>query len=313
MSPCPICDCGKRMFFRRKDDRDLVICEECRHVTWAELPTEQQLADYYADQYTEKHGQFDVQAENLSYYADHAKELAGLVKKNVADIAIADIGCSYPTFLQQVVGQGARRVFGVDWSQEARAYGRKVGVPVITPDEFEGVPDESLDVLRYSHTLEHLPDPRQVVLCQIRKLKHRGLLYITQPNFPVFKLTQSPVDLKDSVWPTHLHYFNPLSLQILLDRVGVKLIRIFTTTAENEAEQIYRPIIDLGYATARLKHMAGLDERARGPLTAYPFFAGENVGIYAIRNGPSQKPRNTPPKDRNQIELIFGLLKRFRL
>ena len=280
---CPICE-SEQTNFHRKDGRELLICRACRHISWGEMPTPDELRTFYSDAYTEAHQQEQIQAEHASYYADHVRELAGMLSLSVSRLAIADVGCSYPTLLEQAVKQGCRLAVGVDWSKEAKAFGARVGVRVVTPEEFStSVPDESLDVLRYSHTLEHTPDPVSVLTSQMTKLRPGGLLYITQPNFPIFKDEPSDIEPMDSVWPNHLQFFNPLSASILVRKANVGIKKFFSVSNEAAAEEKYRSIMDIDYANRHLFALAPLGEPTRGFLNSFPYYSGENSAIYAVK------------------------------
>jgi 2-polyprenyl-3-methyl-5-hydroxy-6-metoxy-1,4-benzoquinol methylase len=273
---CPICECENVDLFQRKEDRALLICADCRHVFFNEHPTVEQSAAYYTSVYTGSHDQLDIQASHAEYYRSHAKELADLTTGG----SIVDIGCSIPVFLREAEGVFAERI-GVDLSQEAHSLGTGWGLRMITPDEFDSlVPVGSLDVLRYSHVLEHLSDPMGVLLANIKKLKHGGLLYITQPNFPVFKFGMSGAALMDNVWPEHLHYFNPLSLARMIERTGLTMFRFLCHGEADTAYGEYASSLDLSYARNQLAALEPLTV-VYEPMTEWPIYAGINSGCYA--------------------------------
>lgn len=206
-----------------------------------------------------------------------------MLGKPAKSLSIVDVGCSFPVFLEQAKAAGYNRVLGVDYSSEAVAYGAERGIDVITPEAFADLPDNSFDVLRYSHALEHMIDPREVLDAQIRKLRPGGLLYITQPNFPVFKAGAGG-DIKDSVWPTHLHYFNPISLRTIVENAGAKEIRFYTVEAAEDAAKLYDAFIDLDYAKRHTADLAKIGEPARGEMSNFPYFAGENSAMFALKS-----------------------------
>lgn len=284
MSPtaCPICASTDRARFNEKGGRALLICRDCRHLSWEKLPSETELAGFYRQEYTDHHQQLEIQKNNASYYRGHVAELANLARCDVAELAIADIGSSYPVFVEQAVAQGCRSAIAVDWSREAAEYGRSVGVPVVTPEEFiELIPDASLDVLRYAHTLEHMIDPAGALKQHLPKLKPGGLVYITQPNFPVLKAQFFGQDIMDQVWPNHLHYFSPASARALLELCGLDLLRFFTIANAEKTEAKFRTAFDVDMANTLADWCQGKGEEARGALSNFPYFFGENSAIYA--------------------------------
>ena len=277
---CPICASDAAIDFTVKENRTLLICEQCRHVWFEQVPTSEELAAHYSSQYTSLHSQEDLQTSQVDYYRAHALELVDLVGDSMA---IADIGCSVPVFLREAAGQSSRRI-GVDLSEEAHELGRRWGFEVMSPDDFiASVPDESLDVLRYSHVLEHLPDPLETLTQHVSKLKRGGLLYFCQPNFPVLKAITVDVDLSNSVWPEHLHFFNPLSALEMVRRAGLTAFRFLTHSEERKTMEELSAFVDFITAADRLESIRDITIDY-GMFTGWPFYAGSGMGCFARRN-----------------------------
>lgn len=311
MSPtiCPICASTDRARFNEKGGRALLICRACRHLSWEKLPSETELTRFYRQQYTNHHQQLEIQKNNASYYRGHVAELANLARRDIAELAIADVGSSYPVFVEQAVAQGCRSAIAVDWSREAAEYGRSVGVPVATPEEFiEEIPDASLDVLRYAHTLEHMIDPVGALKQHLKKVKPGGLVYITQPNFPVLKAQFFGQDIMDQVWPNHLHYFSPASARALLELCGLELMRFFTIANAEKAELKFRTAFDADMAHTLADWCQGKGEEDRGALSNFPFFFGENSAIYATLR--HERAVALPPSHADVVTVIQSFLSR---
>lgn len=276
---CPVCrSIGAKKFFV-KERRELLICRDCRHIFWSQMPSGEELSSFYSSLYTQQHGQEAVQTANIEYYRQHAIEL--LIKNKGATSCIADVGCSIPLFLEQALSVGFHTAIGVDHSHEAREYGKRCGVKILSPSDFDEIENESLDVLRYSHSLEHMVDPMSNLIKAYKKVRTGGLIYITQPNFPVFKASESAVAIKDSVWPNHLHFFNPISLKYMIEMAGFELISFCTVTEEQNAGDQYDKIIDTSYSSKVLQSLKAIGENERGRLNNYPYYFGENSVVYA--------------------------------
>jgi len=279
---CPICRTARPEVFFQKGGMPLLICRACRHVYWQSMPTEADLIQFYASEYTDEHGQRPVQERLNPYYFEHAKSLARVVGAAERSLAIVDVGCSYPVFLAQAKLAGYARVLGVDPSASAAAYGRRVGVDVVPPEGLEDIPDQAFDILRYSHTLEHMIDPAQTLRAQIAKLRRGGILHITQPNFPTFRAGYGQ-DLKDAIWPTHLHFFNPVSLKIMVENAGGRVIRMFSVEGGEAARDRYGLILDTEHSRNQCSELAALSEPTRGEANNFPLYAGENSFLLAVR------------------------------
>ncbi len=283
MHGCPICgSSGLREFFR-KGERILLICRDCRHVWWDLFPPEEELRSYYSRQYTEAHGQQGIQAGAREYYAGHLRDLLTLIGKTAAETRICDYGCSIPVLLLEAKRIGFSEALGVDYCERTKQYGAENGVRVLLPDEAESLPDGCLDILRFSHTLEHSASPAGVLAATLRKVRRGGLVYITQPSFPVFGFAPSPRDLKDSVYPEHLHFFSPISLVELASRGGLAVHQFFTHHNEEAVVSAHQDHLDIEYAKERLTPYRGKGESAPHALGNYPYYAGENSVLYAFK------------------------------
>ncbi len=283
MSRCPICGSSGVCDFFPKSGRTLLICESCRHVWWDFFPAADELREYYRRQYTKTHGQEDIQAKARHYYKEHLQALLQTLGSEAAECAICDYGCSIPVLVTEAKQAGFRRALGVDYCDEVRRYASEHGVEVLAPEELARIPDGSLDIVRFSHTLEHCTDPTAVLQSVLPKLRPGGLIYITQPNFPVFRFGPSTQDLKDTVYPEHLHFFSPISLLEMVRGLALQPRRFFTHQNEEQVVSAYQEALDVDYARRRLADYESLGETSAHPLGNYPYYAGENSVLYAFK------------------------------
>ncbi len=280
---CPICDSPHLADFQQQQ-RALLICAHCRHVFWRDKPDPCELAQYYETLYAGQHNQFDIQASARSSAREHLIELLNVADREANQTRIADHGCSFPFLLIEAKDFGFRDAIGIDYDQGVRDYGHQNGIRMVCPDDVQDcIPDETIDVLRFSHILEHAPDPLAVLTSLVRKVTPDGLVFITQPNIPVFACEPCSTILKNPVWPEHLHFFSPVSLRILLERAGLHTTR-FWTCYEAEAELArYAANVDLAFAAERMRDWASLTSHSSRRADNYPVYAGENSVAFAFR------------------------------
>lgn len=275
---CPICTtAGESTPLTEVSGRALLICGACRHIYWEIMPTAQQIADHYTRVYAGP----TCCEHNLEHYAGHAKELAQLASRSVEDVCIADVGCSVPVFLKVARDAGVKQCIGVDFSEDAQKAGAEWGIEVLQPDAFlRTIRDRSLDVLRYSHTLEHLIDPVRTLSDHVKKLRPGGVLYITQPNFPVLRPERGEINLEDANWPEHLHFFSPLSVAKMVERSGCRVERLFSDGNETARAVKFYPFADVAYVASKRRDKG---EAIFGALNNWPNYYGANVALYAVR------------------------------
>lgn len=147
---------------------------------------------------------------------------------------LLDFGCGGGDFLCCMRNAGWQ-VTGIDASlSTVRRLTAERGLHVLHgtlphPDLKPG----SFDVVTMWHSLEHVPDPRNVLMEARRLLTPTGKLYVAVPNidslaFRMFGPHWFALDL-----PRHLVHFSPLTLQFLLEQAGfhVESVRMLRRSA----------------------------------------------------------------------------------
>jgi len=88
------------------------------------------------------------------------------------------------------------------------------------------LPKEEFDLIYGIHVIEHLDNPAEVFKKCHDALKKEGILYFITPNSTSKGLTI----FKDKWWnledPTHIRFFSPQSIKIMLNRAGFRKIEI---------------------------------------------------------------------------------------
>lgn len=248
------------------------------------MPTESELSDYYKNCYGRNHDQENIQQTNLNYFRSHVNELLMMAGVDRASATIVDYGCSYPQLLRIAKEIGFGCVIGVDYDDTSVAYGKKIGIEMYTPGQFVAeLDEESVDIVRMSHVLEHSISPSKVVGKVASRLKHGGIMHVTQPSHPVLSCDTERIELKDAVWPKHLHFFSPISIVCMIESAGLTIERFFTSSKADEALVKHVKNIDLAYSAIRLRQVAHLGDQCFGKSGNYPAYAGENSTMYCLK------------------------------
>ena len=280
---CPICGCGRPVVFESARPQSLLLCRRCRHGYWDRRPSAEELAHFYRAEYTGTHHQVEIQSGLRDYYrGHHLRLMIEMVGRPAGELCIVDYGSSIPWLAHEARELGCARPLSVEVSAEAAAFARERGLTLFTPDEFTAkVAPGTVDVMRFSHVLEHLPDPLAVLAEAVGKLRPGGLLYVTQPGFPVFRPQRAGYRLKDSVYPSHLHFFSPLSLKRALRNLPVEVVQFSTHPAAAEVYREVEPFLDLATARRELAGWAALGRAGDGEKSNFPYYCGENGELYA--------------------------------
>jgi SAM-dependent methyltransferase len=144
---------------------------------------------------------------------------------------LLDVGCGVGDSLVQARSEGWRCV-GVEISPEAAAVARSRGFDVIVGDATNvDYPEESFDVVRCWHTLEHVPDPL-VMLSKLRDAaRDDGVIELLLPNrrsliSMLFRRYWYHLDL-----PRHLHHFRPGDITAMAAIVHLRVRRVRHTAS----------------------------------------------------------------------------------
>jgi SAM-dependent methyltransferase len=140
---------------------------------------------------------------------------------------LLDVGCAGGRDLARFQQMGWN-VTGVEFSPTAAAATRaRLGCEVFVGDFAQvALGDEAFDVLRFSHTLEHLPSPRRALEKAHRVLRPGGLLWIEVPN--AASLERWLFGKHWYCWdvPRHLYHFTPQTLARLVSSTGFRPVKI---------------------------------------------------------------------------------------
>ena len=218
----------------RKEDWTVIDCGSCgfRHVV--PLPTEEELRRVYEHEYysSEKPLYLKNVREDLDWWNELYRERFSAFEelKTSPGKRLLDVG-SGPGFLLRFGQDRGWDVLGIEPSKQAAAHTRELGAEVV-----EAFLDDSLakelgtfDTIYLSEVLEHLPDPAAMVRRCRELLNPGGLLCVSVPNdFNPFQEALLKAGRQEPWWvapPHHLNYFDFDSLEGLLSRSGLEVLR----------------------------------------------------------------------------------------
>lgn len=144
---------------------------------------------------------------------------------------LLEIGCGKGKFLE-VARRKGMEVYGIEPSLRSYAYASVRLGNVVYPlkiEELDKINDngERYGIIVLWHVLEHLKDLDNVLRIIKNHKDEHGIILIAVPNVSSF---QSQIGRED--WyhldpPRHLHHFTPKSLNILVQRHGLEIKRIY--------------------------------------------------------------------------------------
>lgn len=233
---CRICDSRRFSPFLEAHNYCIVECLDCglRYVN--PQPSDRELADFY--------NRFD---EENSWRGKAEEEFDRAMRKLILRFqnggAVLDIGSSKGNFLISMRNAGFA-IYGVEPSARNAEFARAVnGIPTCTGtvEEFLLTPvRQQVNVITLLNVLEHLRDPKRVLLKLRERLVDGGLVIIVVPDarfHAVLGSARWKLGFSDPYWmnqrllvgfdpPQHLCSFEPRTITLLLERCGYRKVAL---------------------------------------------------------------------------------------
>ena len=136
-----------------------------------------------------------------------------------------DVGSGTGAFVNEMKQQGWQ-VTGLEPDADARAAAKNIyNIELKEMDLFNHLPINSFDAITLWHVIEHVHDLTAYVQQLKKLLKEEGKLFIAVPNY-----TSTDAAIYKEYWaaydvPRHLYHFSPNSMQLLMEKNGMKLLQ----------------------------------------------------------------------------------------
>jgi len=238
---CQLCDSQDISRLYELREYNILKCRNC-HLVFTE-PLYINLVELYSAEYFEE---FQVKFFSKCHedYAKYKEEprlanfqqgLALIMSSKEAG-RILDVGCATGVFLDMAKNKGWEP-YGVDISEYASNYAKeKFGIKVDTKELQDiNFPSAYFDVVTMWDTIEHVPNPRQILEECLRILKDNGLLFILTvdensliPRLAdiLYKITggklKKPIKLVHPIH--HITHFSKQTLTQMLRETGFEII-----------------------------------------------------------------------------------------
>ena len=220
---CVACGSAQARPLGVKNEFEMVSCRDCGSVYTPYSPWYSSALFYTG---------FYLNADELSppaFVNTRLEEITAQFAPYRQNNRLLDIGCGAGNLLQAARKNGWNAQ-GLDVSAGAVKHVRELGFEVFEGELAEAAfPAEHFDVVTAAELLEHLFDPRPLLLEVARILRPGGLFWTTTPH--ARGLSARVLGLKwRCVWPPeHLQLFSVRGLTKLLRDAGFRELRINTT------------------------------------------------------------------------------------
>lgn len=227
---CAFCGAGNRKVIDSEGEWNVVKCKNCDFIYTYPQPDEASLPYFYTEEYfkDKRHykkfynedGSLKQQTED---YTNRIFDVESYVNSRGK---VVEIGSARGGFLSVLKSRGWT-VEGVEISSDAAAIANDKGIQTYNGVFANFQPDESPDVICLYQTLEHLPDPKEVISHAHKILNKEGLFIAEIPNIKCFEMKYNKERKHLSYdLPRHLNHFSPKFLQKKLEEAGFKVLDI---------------------------------------------------------------------------------------
>mgnify|MGYP001245340333 FL=1 len=230
---CPSCDeNGKSAFSKYGFNHK--ICKKCNTLYCSPRPNEDLLKLFYNEwdspkMWTKVLLSSDSE-RNLFQYQPRVDELIKLMKNNNSKgggIAI-DIGAGAGTFaLCLKNSKYFSNVIALDLSDDCVKICKKIGLEA-EAKTVNQLSNDFCDLICVNDLVEHLYDPYLFFINCHKALRDNGYIFITTPNGQGFDFKIMKDKTINISPPEHIQYFNPQSIELILNRAGFKIISLET-------------------------------------------------------------------------------------
>lgn len=206
----------------------LVKCTSCGFVFIIPRPDIEELKEYYN---AECKYNYEPAPMSKEVATSSVKDLHKLIEYYMPKARnILEIGCSYGHIIYGLKERGYE-VVGTDLSESACRYAQKHYCLKVYNSEFP--PDEFMkyfDVLILSQVIEHVLDPVAFLRKASYFLREDGIVFIGTPNIDCILFDVFGRHLEMISPPQHISFFNPKSIEMLLQRCKIVPSQIYTKT-----------------------------------------------------------------------------------
>jgi len=230
-------------YFVDKKKFTLVKCAACQVATIQNKPNPKQLKKYYERNYYS----YDTSASFFfrlkEKWADRANQIKnealanrlvfGLLFKRATtpNAKVLDIGCGDGSALSMLKRMGYDHLYGSEIDPELCKRVEKKGIKTFcTVDITDAkLKNHFFDLVRMSHVLEHVYNPRETIVFLRDKISPNGSLMIGVPNSGSLAARLFGRYFCGLQLPTHLYQFNKKNIKQLLHDENFELVDLRTT------------------------------------------------------------------------------------
>jgi SAM-dependent methyltransferase len=221
---------------RHQQPLETVICKTCGLVAHGQIPSDEELARFYATEYRQSyHGEMTPSDRRVMRAWNNGERIFRQLQPHIEpDMEVfevgAGIGCTVKVF--ELNGHTSR---GIEPGEGFQNYSQQqLLTDVVRGDLFEQPRDKSHELILLVHVIEHFNSPRKALEYIRGMLSDDGLFYVECPNIA------APFARRSKMFHyAHIHNFTPASLKMLAESCGFKLEQQFGSQEDPNLQMLF--------------------------------------------------------------------------
>ena len=205
-------------------------CSKCKHVQLNPIPSIEEDKVFYDNNLQEKNVEYhgSIKDNRKKSIHDLNRRVEFVEKITPKNRKILEIGSGYGFFLEQMKKKNYD-IVGIEVSKERRIISKKItnakvlDVNIMSDDVTLG----KFNTIVLFHVLEHISN-LELFLKNIKKMLYKhGKVIIEVPNFDDYQIKINHEYEEWNLQRAHLHYFTPKTIKLILQKYGLKNVKIF--------------------------------------------------------------------------------------
>jgi len=221
---------------RHQQPLETVICKTCGLVAHGQIPSDEELARFYATEYRQSyHGEMTPSDRRVMRAWNNGERIFRQLQPHIEpDMEVfevgAGIGCTVKVF--ELNGHTSR---GIEPGEGFQNYSQQqLLTDVVRGDLFEQPRDKSHELILLVHVIEHFNSPRKALEYIRGMLSDDGLFYVECPNIA------APFARRSKMFHyAHIHNITPASLKMLAESCGFKLEQQFGSQEDPNLQMLF--------------------------------------------------------------------------
>jgi 2-polyprenyl-3-methyl-5-hydroxy-6-metoxy-1,4-benzoquinol methylase len=222
---CGACQSDNTSFFVNKNNYDIYRCADCGTIFISDIPHD--TSGIYNEEYfwgaEDGFGYVDYDSDKEPSRKAMEKAFFDIEKSFGGKGRILDIGSATGFFLKIAKNNGWK-VKGVEIGKEATQVANKNGIETVCGQVFD-IKDEKFNAITMFDIIEHVQDPEKTLSYVYGLLEEGGVLAINTPNASSLFARFTGKKWHLIVPPEHIVCFSEKGLELILKRVGFKVVK----------------------------------------------------------------------------------------